>query len=408
MIELKFCKNCVYPAITVNLRLDDDQICSACRSRNKFNVLNDEIWKKKRERFKTIIEETLKRNKSNYDCLIPVSGGKDSYYQTHIICKEFNLKPLLVTYDGNNWLPEGIYNRNRMKHLFNADHVMWSPSVEVMKKLNRIAFKKMGDMNWQNHCGIATAPIITAVQFKIPLLIWGETEWDVAGMYQPDDYVEFSARARHEHANRGFEWQDFINDPVDKLAEKDLIWAKYPSDTEILKIGIRGLYIGNFFNWDAKKHVEIVKKKYSWKPSEKPFERTYRDYSNLDDMYENGIHDLMKFIKFGYGRCSDHASKDIRNGHMSRDEGVKLVKKHDHIVSSDLHHWLDYVEMKALEFWQIADTFRDPRVWFIKNNEWWKNNLWGGFSSYGEVYLNKQQIDEYNHRQKKILDRINL
>ena len=106
-----------------------------------------------------------------------------------------------MTYDGNNWLPEGIYNRNRMKHLFNVDHVMWSPSVEVMKKLNRIAFKKMGDMNWLNHCGIATAPIITAVQFKIPLLFWGETEWDIAGMYQPDDYVEITARARHEHAN---------------------------------------------------------------------------------------------------------------------------------------------------------------------------------------------------------------
>ena len=111
MIELKFCKNCVYPAIAINLRLDDDQICSACRSRNKFNVLNDEYWKKRRELFKTIIEEALKRNKSNYDCLIPVSGGKDSYYQPHIICKEFNLKPLLMTYDGNNWLPEGIYNR---------------------------------------------------------------------------------------------------------------------------------------------------------------------------------------------------------------------------------------------------------------------------------------------------------
>ena len=408
MIELRFCKNCVYPSIAVNLRLDDDQICSACRSRQKFLKIDENFWTKRRKRFEQIVGAVTKNNKSNYDCMVPVSGGKDSYYQTHIIVKEFNLKPLLMTYDGNNWLPEGHYNRNRMKNLFDIDHVMWSPSVDVLKKLNRIAFKKMGDMNWQNHCGINTAPIITAVQFKIPLIMWGETEWDIAGMYQPDDYVEFSSRARHEHHNRGFEWKDFLNDPKDKLTEKDLIWAKYPSDVEILKIGIRGLYIGNFFKWDARNHVEIVKKEYSWKPSEKPFERTYRDYSNLDDRYENGIHDLMKWIKFGYGRCSDHASKDIRNGYLSREEGVKFVKKHDHIVSSDLQHWLDYVEMKKLEFWQIADTFRDPRVWFIKNNEWWKNNLWGGFSSYGEVYLNKQQIDEFNHRQKKILDRINL
>ena len=85
-----------------------------------------------------------------------------------------------------------------------------------------------------------------------------------------------------------------------------------------------------------------------------------------------------------------------------------MVKKYDHVVSSDLQYWLDYVGMSESEFWKTADTFRDPRVWFIKNGEWWKNNLWGGFSSYGEVYLNKQQIDEFNHRQKKILDRINL
>ena len=402
MIELKFCKNCVYPSIAVNLRLDEDQICSACRSRNKFKMLDKEYWQKRKIQFKKIVEETIKNNKSNYDCVVPVSGGNDSYFQADIVCKEFNLKPLLMTYDGNNWLPEGIYNRDRMKHLFDADHVMWSPSVEVLKKLNKIAFKKMGDMNWQNHCGIATAPIITAVQYKIPLIIWGETEWDIAGMYQPEDYVEFSARARHEHANRGFEWYDFLNDPKDKLIEKDLIWAKYPSDAEILKVGIRGIYIGNFFNWDARQHVETIKKKYSWKPSEKPFERTYRNFSNLDDRYENGVHDLMKWIKFGYGRCSDHASKDIRNGHISREEGVKLVKKHDHVVSSDLKYWLDYVGMDEQEFWKTADLFRDPRVWFIKNREWWKNNLWGDYSAYGEVHLNEKQIEEFKGRQKKI------
>tara|TARA_Y100000294_G_scaffold70435_1_gene66797 strand:- start:117 stop:1343 length:1227 start_codon:yes stop_codon:yes gene_type:complete len=408
MIELRFCKKCLYPSIAVNLRLDDDKVCSSCRGFEKMNSLPESFWKERREQFQKILDQTLKNNKSNYDCLVPVSGGKDSYYQTHIIVKEFKLKPLLVTYNGNNFLPEGDYNRDRMKTLFDVDHIMWSPSVEVLKKLNRAAFKKMGDMNWQNHCGIDTAPFIMAVKFNIPLVMLGETEWDIAGMYQPEDLVEFSTRSRHEHSCRGFEWYDFLNDTEEKFNPKDFLWAQYPSDEEILKVGVKGLYIGNYFKWDAKNHVEIVKEKYSWKPAEKPFERTYRDYSNLDDRYESGIHDLLKFIKFGYGRCSDHASKDIRNGHMTREEGIKLVKKYDHVVSSDLQYWLDYVGMSELEFWKTADTFRDPRVWFIKNGEWWKNNLWGGFSSYGKVYLNKQQIDEFNHRQKKILDRINL
>ena len=80
----------------------------------------------------------LNKNNSNYDCLIPVSGGKDSYFQTHVICKELNLKPLLMTYHGNNFLPEGDYNRDQMRHNFNADHIVWGPNIDVLKKLNRI------------------------------------------------------------------------------------------------------------------------------------------------------------------------------------------------------------------------------------------------------------------------------
>ena len=392
---MKYCKSCVYPIVTVNLDISDDDICSSCRSFEKFEKLSSEFWDKKKERFEQIVEETLKNNTSNYDCLIPVSGGKDSYYQIHVIAKEFGLKPLLMTYHGNNFLPEGDYNRDRMRHVFDADHIVWGPSIDVLKKLNRLGFKKMGDMNWQNHCGIFTAPISVATKFNIPLIIWGEIAWDISGMFDPDDFVEFSARVRHEHGLRGYEWYDFLDDSEDKLSEKDMIWAKYPTDEEILKVGARGLYIGNFFKWDPNWHADMVQKEYGWKPAEKPFERTYRRISNLDDRYENGIHDLMKFIKFGYGRCSDHASKDIRTGYMNRDEGIEMVRKYDHVVSSDLHYWLDYVNMKEDEFWKIADTFRDPNVWWIEEGKWWKDNVWGKPSAYGPVYLPKDKWGDY-------------
>jgi N-acetyl sugar amidotransferase len=395
---MKYCKSCVYPFVTVNLDIADDEICSSCKSFEKFEKLSSEFWDKRKERFEQIIEESIKNNTSNYDCLIPVSGGKDSYYQIHVIAKELGLKPLLMTYHGNNFLPEGDYNRDRMRHVFNADHIVWGPSIDVLKKLNRLGFKKMGDMNWQNHCGIFTAPISVATKFNIPLIIWGETAWDISGMFEPDDFVEFSARVRHEHGLRGYEWYDFLDDPIDKLSEKDMIWAKYPTDEEILKVGVRGLYIGNFFKWDPNWHVKMVQNEYGWKPAEKPFERTYRRFSNLDDRYENGVHDLMKFIKFGYGRCSDHASKDIRTGFMTRDEGIEMVKKYDHVVSSDLYYWLDYVDMKEDEFWQIADTFRDPNVWYIQDDQWWKDNLWGEPSAHGGIYIPKEQRSKYSKK----------
>jgi N-acetyl sugar amidotransferase len=383
-----YCTKCVYPQIAVNLDVDEEGVCSSCRTFEKFEQLKPGFWEQRKRKFEDLLEENRRNNvNSNYDCIIPVSGGKDSYYQTHVICSEYGLKPLLVTYHGNNYLPEGDYNRDRMRHLFNADHMVFGPSINVLKKLNRICFRLMGDMNWHAHCGIMTVPIIVAVRYKIPLIIWGETAWDISGMYEPDDFVEFSARARHEHALRGFEWHDLINDPIDTLTEKDMIWAKYPTDEEIIRVGVRGLYIGNFFKWDPNSHAKLIQEKYAWKSAEKPFERTYRRISNLDDRYENGIHDLLKFIKFGYGRASDHASKDIRMGYMTREEGIEMVRKYDHVVSSDLQYWLDYVGMTEDEFWRVADGFRDKRVWSQKNGQWVKDNLWGGLSAYGQVRL---------------------
>ena len=206
-----YCKKCVYPVISVNLEIGKDEVCSSCKVYDEFNSLTSADWEKRKKKFEIIVEQIKKNNKSNYDCVIPVSGGKDSYYQTHKIVSEYKLKPLLVTYHGNNYLPEGDINRDNMRKVFNADHIVWGPSVEILKKINILGFEKLGDMNWHAHCGIFTSPIIIAEKFKIPFIIWGEVPWDISGMYKASDFPEFSARVRHEHGLRGYEWNDFIN-----------------------------------------------------------------------------------------------------------------------------------------------------------------------------------------------------
>ena len=138
-----------------------------------------------------------------------------------------------------------------------------------------------------------------------------------------------------------------------------------------------------------------MKKLYNWRGSNKEFQRTYRTSSNLDDMHENGIHDYLKFIKVGYGRTTDHCSKDIRAGKMSRNQAIEEVKKRDHVLSDDLKRWLEYVDITEKEFLETCDTFRDPRVWWIQDGEWWKDNLWGDSSSYGKVNLPKYAIQKY-------------
>ena len=141
--KMTYCNRCMYPAVAVNLSIDDEGICASCRTAEEFEKLTPEFWDKRRQKFEQQIEEIRKNNSSEYDCIIPVSGGKDSYYQTHVMATEYGLKPLLVTYHGNNYLPEGDYNRDHMRHAFDADHLVFGPSVEVLKKLNRLILVRL-------------------------------------------------------------------------------------------------------------------------------------------------------------------------------------------------------------------------------------------------------------------------
>ena len=366
----------MYPEVAVNVIFDEEGVCSACRVAEEFDKLTPEFWREREERFRLIVDSYRSKRKDNYDCIIAVSGGKDSYWQTYIMKVVYNLNPLLVTYHGNNYLEEGQANLNRMREVFGVDHVVFGPSVTTLKKLNRLCFRKMGDMNWHAHAGIKIVPIIAAVRLRIPLVIWGETTWSIAGMFSPSDYVEYNKRTVNEHDMRGYDWPDMI-DSEECIREEDLMWLRFPGDEEIEKVSVRGIYIGNFFRWDPNFHAKTMHEEYGFEFARQPFERTYRIMSNLDDMHENGIHDYMKYIKFGYGRASDHVSKDIRTGYMSRAEGIKMVRKYDHVKPMrDLQRWLRYVGRSEEEFDRIADTFRDPHVWRRENNRWVKDNIW--------------------------------
>ncbi|MBN2452649.1 MAG: N-acetyl sugar amidotransferase [Candidatus Omnitrophica bacterium] len=383
--KMRWCRKCVYPASSaVPLAFDDNGTCSGCRTALE-RVHVD--WDRRKAMFEEMIEEYRSKDGRNYDCIIPVSGGKDSYYQIHIIKKIYGLNPLLVTYHGNNYTPAGMENLVNMRKVFGVDHIFFTPSIDVLIKLNRIGFRLMGDMNWHAHAGIFTYPIRVAVQMNIPLMIWGEHGFmDLGGMHSYRDMVEFTYRYRHEHCLRGYEWYDMTDDGLRKLGRPelaeglkpaDLIPWMYPSDEEIKRVGVRGIYVSNFFKWEANEHGNLMVDKYGFKGADEPFERTYRTLSNLDDMHENGIHDYMKFIKFGYGRATDHCCKDIRAGRISRPEAIEIVRRMDHVKSKDLRRWLPYVGMSESEFDRIADTFRDPRVWWKDvNGNWAKDNIW--------------------------------
>lgn len=372
---ISWCKRCTYPSISAApMEYDEHGVCTGCRMAEVKDGIPASEWVRRRALLDEIVERYRSRDGSRYDCVIAVSGGKDSYFQTHVIKHELGLNPLLVTYNGNNWTEVGWRNMLRMKEAFSVDHVLVSPSIEVLKKLNRLAFVIMGDMNWHAHVGIMTTPVSVAAHYGIPLVFYGEHGYlDLCGQFSMDDFPEISYRDRLEHFARGYEWTYFVG--REGLTSHDMHAWKYPGDQALFDLDLRGIFLGNYVYWEANEHTRMVIARYGFEVNEVPFDRTYRTMSNLDDMHENGVHDYLKYIKFGYGRATDHTCKDIRAGLMTRDTAVELVNHYDPIKPSDLKRWLEYVGIGEDEFDRIADTFRDPRVWRMENNRWTRDAL---------------------------------
>ncbi len=372
--EIKWCKKCVYPSSSaIPLTFNEDGVCSGCQVHEEKDKID---WNQRFEWLLELVEPY--RRSSGPEIVIGVSGGKDSYWQTHFAIEKLGLRPLLVTYNGNNFYDVGWKNLMRMRQVFNCEHYIFQPSIDLLIRLNRLAFRRMGDMNWHGHAGIATLPMKVAAEQNIPLVLWGEHGFtELGGMHSHNDLVEWTKRHRLDQLQRGYDWFDMTNDSEDKIDPKELWWLHYPNDELIKEVGLRGLYLDMYSRWDVRKQTALIKDRYGWEEANFAFERTYRTTSNLDDRYENGAHDYLKWIKFGYGRATDHATKDIREGLMTRTEGIEMVRKYDHVKSSDIGYWLSYVGKTEQWFDQIADTFRNLNTWSQeKPGEWRKMNIW--------------------------------
>lgn len=386
---MKYCVRCVVPmASAVPAGLEASDVCGGCLNAEYERSIE---WEPRLEILRDLTDGY--RAENTYDLIIGVSGGKDSYFQTHFAIEELGLRPLLVTYHGNNYSPEGEQNLARMRNVFGADHIVVRPSEATLVKMNRLGFYLQGDMNWHAHCGIFTVPFQMAVRYRVPIVLYGEHGFtNLGGMFTPDDMIEFSVRDRVEHALRGFDWSDFTDEGLTQagaqhLAEglqpQDLTWGRFPNDDDLAEVGVRGIYLANYVPWDGVRNAEVAET-YGWEPARQPYERTYRTISNLDDIHENGVHDYLKFVKFGYGRGTDHSSKDVRAGRMSRSEAVEMVLHYDHVKPlRDLARWLTYVDMTERSFDTTADTFRDPRVWWVENGYWRKYCVDGKVRSFG-------------------------
>ena len=266
-------------------------------------------------------KDIAKKNGNPYDCVIGVSGGKDSAYQVYIAKEKYGMNPLLATYNHTFNTNRGIRNMRTMVEQFSCDLLRFSANRDSIKKITKFMLKEIGDVTWHYHAGCTTWPMKVAAQYKVPLVIWGEEGFsEISGMFNQEDMIEFTKMKRQEHDMRGYEPEDLWKIPESKLSIKDLVPYIYPKDHEIEEIGLRGIYLSNYISWNAYENAEFMINNYGFEPIDGPRDRTFNQYDKLEDA-ANGTHDYLKYLKFGYGRATDDASTEIRHGRMTR-EGV--------------------------------------------------------------------------------------
>jgi N-acetyl sugar amidotransferase len=366
-MEIKYCKKCLFPETKPDLAFNDEGICSACiAAENKYLGVD---WEEREEEFKKIIDYyRLPDGQVGYDCLIPVSGGKDSTYQAYFMKEVCGLNPLCVCFETTNLTELGQKNIDNISKM-GIDLIYFKKNFDVYKKMVIESFKRVGDEMWPNHIGIFTVPVIFAVQFNIPLIIWGENPQQEYGGPNKESVKNniLNRKWLEEFGGLlGNRIQDMIG--VDGITKKDLTPYFYPSDEEIKKVGVTGLFLGSFFFWDAKKQLEIVKQHGFAVKEDGPVEGTYTNYENLDEKM-HGLHDYLKFVKYGFGRTTDHACIDIRNKRLSRNEGIELVKQFEGkypLIS--INAFIEYSGLTKKEIDEIIDSYTNPLI-FMQNEK---------------------------------------
>jgi len=364
-ISMKYCKRCLYPDTKPLLIINEDGICDACLNWEKKSSID---WESRRKQLDEIVGKYRKTDGS-YDCVIPVSGGKDSHAQAIYARDELGLNPLLVTFIPRDLVELGRKNIENLKSI-GFDYIEFTPNPQIYRKLAKIGLTELGDVTWPEHHGIFIIPIKIAAAFKIPLVIWGENpqyEYGGPGLGNKLDYEWLKTYG-------GF-WLDKFS--VKEVALKHKIELRhlnpyvYPTKQELDEMQLNSIFLFYFFKYDIYKNLDFVKK-HGFSVDDKPKEGTYTNWENLDEKY-TAMHDYFKWIKYGFGRATDHASLDIRYRKISREEGIELVKKHEgKIPLRYFDEFLEDMELDRKSFYDIVDKFANKELFELDENNKFK------------------------------------
>lgn len=358
-----YCKRCVMPDTKPDLWMDAEGVCSACRNYENRSAVD---WKARKMALEAILERYRSKDGQNWDCVIPVSGGKDSTYQV-VQMLALGMNPLCVTATTCDLSPLGRRNIENLQHL-GVDYIEVTPNRQVRYQLNRIGLTMVGDISWPEHVSVFTIPVRMAVQHQVPLIIWGEnSQHEYGGPASACENNKLDRQWLEEFGGLlGLRVSDLMG--MTGLEKKHLIPYTYPSDEELSRVGVTGLFLGYYFPWDGMANAELAGA-HGFSTYDQPVEGSIVNYENLDN-HQTGIHDYFKYLKFAFGRGTDIACLHVRRGRLSREEAMALVKKHDGkfpwtYLGKPLKDILAPLGLGVDEFVAICDSFTNKKLFLL-------------------------------------------
>ena len=359
-MELRYCVRCVMPHTKPDLRIDDEGVCNACRSYEK---RTDVDWDARAVELKEVTDRYRSKDGSQWDCIVPVSGGKDSTYQV-IRMLQLGMNPLCVTATTCHLSEIGRKNIQNIKDL-GVDYVEFSPNPVVRRKLNRIGLTDVGDISWPEHVGIFTIPVRAAVQYNVPMIVWGEnSQNEYGGPAAAADNNVLTRRWLEEFGGLlGMRVSDLVG--IDGIEQRHLIPYSYPTDEELARVGVTGIFLGHYLPWDGYANA-LISQAFGFTSVSTTVEGSIVNYENLDNL-QTGIHDYFKFLKFGFGRSTDIACLHVRRDRITRQDALQMVKLHDGkfpwtYLGVPIEQILEPLGMSIDEFIEICDRFTNKAI----------------------------------------------
>jgi len=363
---MRYCKRCVMPDTKPGVVIDHEGVCSACRSVEKKHLID---WDARAEKLRSLCDQVRGSNGDGYDCIVPVSGGKDSTYQVYMMSKVYGLKVLCVNIAAHLQTYEGISNLNSMVSSLGVDLIKINVRPSILQKIRRYALFELGNPNYAEHHVVFAAVARAALHYGAPLIVWGE-----------DIGVEFGGNVSASSESEGsaedlinndlFMSRDFSDFVSGRVEKNGLFFYNHPEKEEFKSRNIKSIYLGYFHWWDGYRHYKISRD-FGFIPRRQGLlSGNILDYDNIDEKLCE-LHIWFKFLKFGFWRPTDQCCYHIWNGRMTRSDAVDLVRNKQYEFPIEyFHEFLEYHQITESEFHECENKFRNLDIWHKVNGQW--------------------------------------